>query len=207
MEERIFYMRPNLLILKTFVKVNSQMCMMKPSTAPIPWHHQQVVQARHAKSVVKAWETIKKIPSLFDFCGSRSLGICDYFRSMETLSYLCKTPSVIKKLSLPFSNQSNTLLKNLSALVSRMREKSQVPTTFLIESTVFIILLISLQWTSPKASQQSWDQQKPQPHWWISSIQVWHLRQATNWRWNAPTQQNTTSKHQVINHHIQVQKQ
>ncbi len=43
-------------------------------------------KAYMAKTMVKAWETIKKIPSLFDFHGSRSLDICDFIGSMETFS-------------------------------------------------------------------------------------------------------------------------
>ncbi len=98
-----------------------------------------------AKIMVKAWETIKKISSHFEFCGSRSLYICDFIRSMETFSNYHKTSSMMPKPSLLFSNQSNSLPTNPSTLIFGMGEKSQIPTASLIVSTVFIISLISLQ--------------------------------------------------------------
>ncbi len=53
-----------------------------------------------AKIMVNAWETIKKIPSLFDFRDSRSLDICDFIGTMETFSDLHKTLSTIPKQNL-----------------------------------------------------------------------------------------------------------
>ncbi len=73
-----------------------------------------------AKIMVKAWETMKKIPSLIKFCGSRSLDICDFIKSMETFSDFvqdiinnAKTKSsILKSVKFPANKSKPTHLQN-----------------------------------------------------------------------------------------------
>ena len=83
---------------------------------PSPTDH----QSKMAKIMVNAWETIKKIPSLFDFCGSRSLDICDFIGSMETFSDFAQDiiddaktkSSVLKSVKLPINKSKRAYLQN-----------------------------------------------------------------------------------------------
>ncbi len=77
-----------------------------------------------AKIMVKARETIKKIPSQFELCGSSSLDIHDFIGYMETFSDFAQDIATMPKPSLPFSNQSNSLPPNPSTFIFGVRENS-----------------------------------------------------------------------------------
>ncbi len=112
-------MRLTLPISKTFVKVNRQTCTIKLTTIPSHPITSRSLKPNMTKIMVKAWETIKKIPSLFELCGSSSLDIHDFIASMETFSHFVQDiinkdktrSSVLKSVKLPADKSKHAYLQ------------------------------------------------------------------------------------------------